>query len=189
MANINLLPWRDEYRKEKQQEFVTIIVGVVILSAAVAYGWVSSVNSAIEHQNSRNQYLQVEIKALDKKVAEIRELKNRRKELLERMKVIQGLQGKRPLIVRYFDELVRSVPEGVYITNLKRAGDVISIDGITESNVRVSALMRNLDESDWFGAPNLSSVKAEPKFGEQASSFKLTFRTAVPKSQEEAEET
>lgn len=180
MANINLLPWRDEYRKEKQQEFLTIIVGVAILAGLVSYLWVGMINSSIDEQKSRNKFLQIEIEALDKKVSEIKELKKRRQELLERMKVIQGLQGKRPLIVRYFDELVRAVPEGVYLTDLKREGGKVSVSGITESNVRVSAFMRNLDESDWFASPNLSSVKSEPSFGEQASSFKLTFTTSAP---------
>jgi type IV pilus assembly protein PilN len=180
MANINLLPWRDEFRKEKQQEFITVIVGVAILTAVVSYIWVSAVNGMIANQNSRNQILQVEIQALDKRVVEIQELKKRRSELLERMKVIQGLQGKRPLIVRYFDELVRAVPEGVYLTTLGRTGEQVLIEGISESNVRVSSLMRNLDESAWFSSPNLSSVKAEPEYGEQASGFKLTFTTAVP---------
>ncbi len=181
MANINLLPWRDEYRKEKQQEFIAVIVGVATVAALVTYVWVSSINGAIDDQRSRNKFLEVEIKALNKKVVEIRELKKRRTELLERMKVIQGLQGKRPLIVRYFDELVRAVPEGVYIKDLKRSGELVSINGVAESNVRVSALMRNLDESIWFASPNLSSVKSEPKLGEQASAFRLTFKTTLPK--------
>ncbi|BFM14185.1 type 4a pilus biogenesis protein PilN [Maricurvus nonylphenolicus] len=185
MANINLLPWRDEYRKEKQQEFLTIIVGVAILAALVSYIWVSAVDGMIANQNSRNQMLQIEIQALEKRVVEIQELKKRRTELLERMKVIQGLQGKRPLIVRYFDELVRSVPEGVHLTALDRKGSQVSVQGITESNVRVSAFMRNLDESTWFTSPNLSSVKAEPDYGEQASSFRLTFTTAVPAENDE----
>ncbi len=180
MASINLLPWRDAYRKEKQQEFLAVIMAVAMVSVIAAYSWVASINSAIDNQRSRNQYLQTEIQLLEKKVAEISELKKRRTQLLERMKVIQGLQGKRPLIVRYFDELVRAVPEGVYITNLKRTGDMVSIDGLSESNVRVSALMRNLDESEWFASPNLSSVTAKPEMGEQASAFKLTFKTALP---------
>ncbi len=186
MANINLLPWRDEYRKEKQQEFLTIIGGVAIVTALVAYLWVSAINGAIDNQQSRNQFLEAETQVLEKKVSEIKELKNRRTELLERMKVIQGLQGERPLIVRYFDTLVRAVPEGVYLTSLIREGNNIQIAGVAESNVRVSSLMRNLDESDWFSSPNLSSVKAAPELGEQASSFELTFTSAVPAGSEDA---
>lgn len=181
MARINLLPWRDEYRREKQQEFLTILVGIAVIAGLASYLWVSSVNGAIESQQKRNKMLEAEITALDDQVKEIRELRNRRTELLDRMKVIQALQGERPVIVRYFDELVRAIPEGVYLTSLNRQGDKISLSGITESNVRVSAFMRNLDESDWFSTPNLSSVKSATQYGEQASEFSMSLLTSKPK--------
>lgn len=184
MANINLLPWRDEYRREKQQEFITVIGGVVFLAVICAYLWISSVNSSIEDQTARNNYLKKEIAVLDEKVNELETLKERREQLIERMKVIQGLQGERPVIVRYFDELVRAIPEGVYFTSLVRDGVNLSVEGIAESNVRVSALMRNLDRSDWFSSPNLSSVKAAPEVGDQASQFSLTFMPGKPKDKE-----
>lgn len=187
MAKINLLPWRDEYRREKQQEFMTVL-GVVAAAAALAgYLWISSVNGAIEAQQTRNQMLEKEIAGLEEKVKEITELKKRRAELLDRMKVIQALQGERPVIVRYFDELVRAIPEGVYLTSLERSGNVINLRGVTESNVRVSALMRNVDESEWFSTPNLSSVQAKPEFGEQASEFTMSFSTSKPKDDTEEE--
>ncbi|GAA5315748.1 MAG: type 4a pilus biogenesis protein PilN [Candidatus Pelagadaptatus aseana] len=181
MAKINLLPWRDEYRKEKQQEFITVLVGVGIIAALAAYLWINTINGQIADQQARNQLLEKEIALLDKKVAEIKELKERRRQLIERMKVIQGLQGERPVIVRYFDELVRSMPEGVYLTDLVREGGSIKMSGVTESNVRVSALMRNVDASEWFASPNLSSVKAAPELGEQASQFELTIVPSKPK--------
>jgi len=187
MANINLLPWRDEYRREKQQEFLTIVGGVALVALLCAYLWVSMVNSKIEAQAERNSLLNTEIAFLDKKVKEIKELKQRRQELIERMKVIQGLQGERPVIVRYFDEMVRSIPEGVYLTTLKREGAEIKMDGITESNVRVSAFMRNVDGSEWFASPNLSSVKAVPEMGEQASQFELTLTPTKPNDQTDSE--
>ncbi len=188
MARINLLPWRDEYRREKQQEFLSVLGFVALMTLLVAYLWFSSVNGAIESQKKRNQMLEKEIAALEQKVTEIRELKKRRAELLDRMKVIQALQGERPVIVRYFDELVRAIPEGVYLTTLERSGNVINLRGITESNVRVSALMRNVDESDWFATPNLSSVKATPEFGAQASEFTMSFTTSKPKDDESQKE-
>ena len=181
MAKINLLPWRDEYRREKQQEFLTVLGVVAAITALAGYLWISSVNGAIEGQQKRNQILNKEIEALEEKVKEIDELKKRRAELLDRMKVIQALQGERPVIVRYFDELVRAIPEGIYLTSLDRTGNVINLRGITESNVRVSALMRNVDESEWFSTPNLSSVQAKPEFGEQASEFTMSFTTSKPK--------
>lgn len=189
MANINLLPWRDEYRREKQQEFLSVLGFVALMTLLCAYLWTSTVGSAIESQQKRNEMLDKEIAALEQRVTEIKELKKRRSELLDRMKVIQALQGERPVIVRYFDELVRAIPEGIYLTTLERTGDVINLRGITESNVRVSALMRNVDESDWFATPNLSSVKATPEFGAQASEFTMSFTTSKPKddaSQKEA---
>jgi type IV pilus assembly protein PilN len=180
MAKINLLDWREAYRKERLQQFVGVMITVALVSGLAAYIWISIINASIDEQRARNQYLESEIAVLEKKVKEIKELKARREDLLARMAVIQGLQGKRPLIVRYFDELVRAVPEGVYLVSLSRQGDVVTVEGVTESNVRVSAFMRNLDGAEWFKSPNLSTVKAEPKFGEQASTFKLTFITTAP---------
>ncbi len=184
MAKINLLPWRDEYRQEKKKEFTVIIVGVCVLALFSAYVWIGRVESAIDSQNARNRLLKTEITALEKQVSEIKELKKRKTELLDRMRVIQDLQGTRPVIVRYFDELVRSVPDGIFITSLERKGKIINIDGVTESNNRVSTFMRRLDGSDWFSAPNLNSVKADPKFGEQASEFRLSVSSAVPGAEE-----
>ncbi|MYM63579.1 PilN domain-containing protein [Pseudomaricurvus sp. HS19] len=181
MANINLLPWRDEYRAEKQKEFFTVIAVVCATAALAVYIWISIINGAIDSQNERNTMLKKEIAVLNKQVREIQKLKKRRAELLARMEVIQGLQGERPVIVRYFDELVRAVPEGVYLKSLERSGNRITITGVTESNVRVSAFMRNLDDSEWFGSPNLRSVKAAPKFGKSASEFTMHFATTKPK--------
>lgn len=186
MSKINLLPWRDEYRQEKKKEFTIVFAGSCILAALCAYMWIGSVETSISDQNARNRILQGEIAALEKQVTEIAELKRRKAELLDRMRVIQDLQGTRPVIVRYFDELVRSVPDGVFVTSLTRKGNIINIEGVTESNNRVSAFMRKLDGSEWFSAPNLNMVQAAPKFGEQASEFKLSVSTAVPgKSEEE----
>lgn len=186
MAKINLLPWREAYRKEKKDQFVAVLIGVFILSALLAYVWISSVESAIENQNSRNRLLETEIAALEKQVQEIAELKKVRDDLLTRIKVIQDLEGTRPVIVRYFDDLVRAVPDGVHLNSVVRVGDTISIEGIAESTNRVSSLMRNLDQSDWFTSPNLTSVTAAPAEGEQANSFKMTVRTSAPQDQADA---
>lgn len=183
MAKINLLPWRDEYRREKQQEFLGVLAAVGVITALAVYLWISAINGAIDSQEQRNKLLTQEIQALEQHVKEIDQLKKRRAELLARMKVIQGLQGERPVIVRYFDELVRAVPEGVYLRTLKRSGDKIDVTGITESNVRVSAFMRNLDASEWFANPNLRSVKSAPQYGDQASEFTMSFATTKPKDE------
>ena len=104
------------------------------------------------------------------------------------MKVIQGLQGERPVIVRYFDDLVRVVPEGVYLTKLTRNGDRVEITGVTESHGRVSELMRNIDSSPWFTSPNLSDVTSAPEFGEEASTFEMSFRPTKPEESDSGED-
>jgi type IV pilus assembly protein PilN len=180
MAKINLLPWRQAYREEKKREFVTILLGVAMISGLAAYIWVASVEAAIENQNSRNKLLEDEIAKLELQVKEIAEIKKIRADLLARIKVIQDLEGTRPVIVRYFDDFVRTIPDGVYITSMERKGDVIILGGVAESYNRVSAFLRKLDESEWFADPKLSSVKAAPNEGEQANSFEMTVNTSAP---------
>jgi len=188
MAKINLLPWREAYRQDKKKEFISILIGVLILAGLIAYLWVSSVQSSISDQRARNRLLQTEISALEKQVSEIQDLKSRRDELLNRMRVIQDLEGTRPVIVRVFDEMVRSIPEGVFLNAMSREGDVISLQGVAESNNRVSSFMRNLDESDWFAAPNLNAVTAAPEQGEQANSFNMTVRVSAPSDKSDDDE-
>lgn len=161
MAKINLLPWRDEYRQEKKREFISVLTLLCLMGLLSGYFWYSYTNSLIDGQKQRNDLLRSEIASLEEKVKEIENLKQRREELEARIEIIQNLQVKRPLIVRYFDSIVRAVPEGLFFENLKRRGDVLSIDGLAESNSRVSDLMRNLDESEWFKAPNLKNVIAD----------------------------
>lgn len=185
MANINLLPWREEHRLEKKKEYITQLFGFCLLVALSCFLWFTSVQSAIEHQNVRNKMLEDEIVLLDAQVREIQELKKKRAELIARMKVIQDLQGTRPTIVRYFDELVHAIPDGIFINSLTRAGDVVSIEGIAESANRVSTFMRQIDDSEWFAEPNLKSVTKEPKFGEQAAKFSLQFKTVLPAVKDE----
>lgn len=180
MARINLLPWREERREEQRKAFYTI------LGAVAAFGLVCVViahlviNGRIDHQNARNTHLQQNIAVLNKEVEEIKDLRKRRAELLDRMKVIQDLQGSRPLIVRLFDEIVRTLPDGVFYRSLVRSGSTITIQGTAESNNRVSSLMRRLDASDWFKNPNLSGVTANPRAGEQGSDFSLTVQIEAP---------
>lgn len=184
MAKINLLPWREAYRKEKKEQFLIAMGGVLLLSALSAYLWVASVESSIENQQSRNHLLQTEIANLEKQVKEISDLKKKRDDLLARIKIIQDLEGTRPLIVRYFDDLVRAIPDGVFLTFIGRQGNTINLEGIAESYSRVSTLMRNLEDSDWFSGPKLSSVSAVPREGEAAQSFKMSVNTSVPKELE-----
>lgn len=180
MARINLLPWREEYRQEKKKEFFTHLVGVCLLAGIVAYAWIMSVDSAIAYQNERNNILNNEIKLLSEQVKEIQELKKKRRELSDRIKVIQDLQGTRPLIVRYFDEFAKAVPDGIYVTSVKRAGNVLSLEGISESNSRVSAFMRKLNASSYFDEPDLKTVDAVPELGDQAAKFTMQLKMVLP---------
>ena len=185
MAKINLLPWRQEYRAQKQKEFQQVAVLVVIAAAVSVFMWMKTVDAQIANQNERNQLLNTEIAALDKQVREIKDLKKRRQELIDRMRVIQELQGNRPLAVRYFDEMVRAAPEGLWLTHLKRTGKTLEVSGVAESNNRVSSFMRSLDQSEWFQSPNLTGVTAKPEFGEQASAFEMTVNVSGRKKEED----
>lgn len=180
MAKINLLPWREAYRQEKKREFLGVIAGIGLAAAFGAYVWVSSVQSAIENQNTRNQLLNQEIAKLDAQVKEISEIKKVRDDLLARIKVITDLEGTRPVIVRYFDELARAIPDGVWISSAERKGNVLTIEGVAESYNRIASFLRNLEASDWYASHNLISVDAAPEEGEDASKFKMTVETSAP---------
>lgn len=161
MAKINLLPWRQELRKQRQQEFIAILMGVVTVAVALVLAGHMALSRQVSYQEERNAYIQSEIQKLDGQIKEIDALQKRREELLSRMKVIQDLQGRRPVIVRIFDELVRVIPDGVYLTSLTRTGDTFQFVGIADGTNQVSALMRNLDASPWFKSPSLSTVSAD----------------------------
>ena len=188
MAKINLLPWREQRREQLRKEFFVVLGSVAGAAVAVVLAANLAVGSQIDNQNGRNNYLKAEITKLDKQVKEIKDLKTRRAQLIERMKVIGDLQGTRPVIVRIFDEIVRTVPDGVYFRSLKRQGTTITIQGTAESNNRVSSLMRNLDDSEWFANPNLKGVRANPSFGEQGNDFDMTVSVTMPTVKGAAEE-
>ena len=178
MAHINLLPWREWERERKKKEFLGNLAGVLVLGAVLVFagGWM--LDGDVEHQNSRNQFLNGKITELDTKIAEIATLEQEREELKIRMELIQTLQGNRPVIVRVFDELVRTLAKGVHYKKLEMSSGQLKVAGTAESNSRISSLMRNLDESKWFESPNLRSIKEDPEnsdYGSQASTFDLTF--------------
>lgn len=181
MARINLLPWREQLREERKQRFLLAMVGALAVAGTLVFLGGQYLDGAIEQQNARNDFVRKEIAVLDARIKEISELRERRQQLLERMKIIQDLQGNRPIIGRIFDQLVRTLPDGVYFTELKRVDKSISIAGSAESNNRVSSLMRNLDASDWLASPNLTGVKAITAGAvDQANTFQLTVLQAQP---------
>lgn len=161
MAKINLLPWRAALRKQQQKDFASAIMLGVSLTGAIMLMVHTSISSQIEHQNRRNNFLSMEIAALDKKIAEIQELEAKKKRLLARMDIIQELQSSRPLVVHLFDELAKTIPEGVYLTDLSQIDKSLTVNGFAQSNARVSAYMRNLEISGWLKDPLLNIIEAK----------------------------
>ncbi len=180
MAKINLLPWREELREQRKKIFAAVWGCTVLLAGAIIFVSDLFISDLVDSQQRRNQYLQNEINVLNKKIAEIKNIKEKKVMLLERMAVINGLQGNRPVIVRVFDELARIVPEGVYFKTLTINNDVLSMVGVAESNNRVAAIMRKIDSSPWFAEPNLTAVRKINEDGERLNEFDLTFRKASP---------
>lgn len=161
MAKINLLPWRQELKKQRQQEFIVINAVVALSAAAIIIFFHLVLSSQLSDQEERKAYIQSEIATLDSQIKQIDDLQARKEELLARMKVIQDLQGRRPVIVRVFDELARNMPNNVYLSMVRREGDKFVIEGYAESNTQVSSLLRNLNASTWFKNPVLSNVVSE----------------------------
>ena len=186
MARINLLPWREARREELKRAFLSILGLVAAMAVVMVILADRVVNAQIDNQNSRNDYITQNIRELDKQVEEIRDLQRKRNQLIDRMRVIQELQGNRPIIVRVLDQLVRTIPDGVFYTSVISQGQQLSIDGVAESNNRVSSLMRRLDASDWLKNPNLDAVRAAPTYGEQANTFDLTVQVDLPANDAES---
>ena len=181
MAKINLLPWREQLREERKQRFLISLAGASIVTLGMVFLAGQYLNGRIDWQRERNDFIRGEIALVDSRIAEINELRTRRQQLLERMKIIQDLQGNRPVIGHVFEQLVRTLPDGVYFTSVKMAGSVIAIDGAAESNSRISKLMREMDASDWLAAPNLTEVKATTAGAlDQASNFQMTVQQSRP---------
>jgi type IV pilus assembly protein PilN len=189
MSRINLLPWREERRKELQTQFF-MTIGIAALIAAAIWGFVHFYHTQlIEQQIARNTYLEQQISLLDKKIKEIEELEKEKERLLSRMRAIEQLQGNRPLIVRFFDELVNSLPEGVSVKSINQKEQAITITGVAQSNARVSSFMRNLDSSEWLENPQLDIIQTQDlKDGVNLSNFTLRFAQVIPRSEEEEDE-
>ena len=179
MAHINLLPWREEQRQEQTRQFATVTVLSLILTGALMFLVHATFNGQIEHQKFRNKMLQDEIKTLDASLKQIETLEDTKEQLLARMDVIQSLQQQRPQIVRLFDDFVRTVPEGIFLREIKQEGTQLTIQGVAESNGRVSAYMRNIDASDWMSTPKLKVIETK-KGAFRSSDFTLITSQTSP---------
>ena len=188
MARINLLPWRETRRHEKQKEFFTLMGLAVALCAIVVLMTHFEINGKIGHQERRNQYLTNETKILDDKIKEIKKLDSTRQALIERMEVIQNLQAARPGIVHLFDELVTTLPEGIHLTSLKQKDDVLKLAGRAESNARVSSYMRNIEASEWLSNPSLGVIETKETELARISEFSLTSKQTNPNIESNSED-
>lgn len=185
MPRINLLPWRELDRKRKRQEFTVAVGGALILAALLGFVFKIQMGAAIDSQNERNQYLKDEITQLNKQIEEILGLEQQKQRLLARMEVIEQLQRSRPEVVHLFDQLVKILPDGVYLTSVKQTDRRIQIKGVAESSTRVSAFMRNIDSSEWLKDPALEIVETKSN-GDTGANFTLYANQAAPKSADDA---
>lgn len=161
MPRINLLPWREEQRKERKIAFL-VALGGATLGAGVVY-FVASLlfDSMIEAQERRNDRLRTEIKLLDKQIEEINNLESAKQKFIARMEIIEKLQRSRPEIVHLFDEIARALPDGAYLTAIKQTDRRLRFDGVAQSSTRVSNFMRNIDSSEWLRNPELEVVETK----------------------------
>jgi type IV pilus assembly protein PilN len=186
MIPINLLPHRAERRKAQQRQFAGLAVATLVL-AAVIVGAVHTVFAGrIENQMNRNKYLETEIAALDKQIDEIKKLREQTQALLARKRVVESLQTNRTETVRLMDQLVRQLPDGVYLKSIKQTGQRVTVIGYATSNARVSTLMRNLEASPWLEAPTLVEIKASKVGKEDVSLNEFNLTVAITRPKEEA---
>lgn len=172
MPRINLVPWREAERKQKRQEFGVAAIGALILAGAIALAVNLQMESAISHQNERNQFLKDETARLDKQIAEILDLEQQKQRLLARMQVIEQLERSRAEVVHLFDQLVRTLPDGIYLSSVKQTDRKIQLKGVAQSSTRVSNYMRNIDASEWLTEPSLDILETKGS-GDAGSDFTL----------------
>jgi len=187
MARINLLPWRAERRKQRQKEFMTLLAAAVFGGVAVVLGASTWMDGQIEGQQARNSFLEAEIKRVDEQIKEIADLEARRTSVLQRKQVIETLQADRSQNVRLFDELVRTIPDGVRLVSIKQNGQELTLSGKTQSNARVSSYMRNLEASGLITNPQLGVIRtSDPKEADRALPFDFEMKVTLRTSAEEA---
>ncbi|MBA4285580.1 MAG: hypothetical protein C0434_08630 [Xanthomonadaceae bacterium] len=185
-TRINLLDWRAARRARRRKEFLTMLglsVGVGI--ALLGLGYVT-MTGAVEHQDRRNAYLTAQIKDLDKQIKEIEELEKVKANLVSRMNVIQQLQESRSATVHFFDEIVNTLPDGIYLEAIKQSGQNVTIEGTAESSGRISAYIKNLDASPWFRNPKLVVIKTGEKNKQRNSEFTLQVTNLTKASADDA---
>jgi len=182
MAEINLLPWREALRKKQQKDFAVQAGLVMALAAVLVFLAHMQIQARIEAQEARNAFLEKHIRKVDEEIREIRELESTREKLLARMNVIQELQHNRPLSVHLMDQLVRTIPEGVYLDSFTQKGSELTMVGAAQSNARVSAYMRNIEASPWMADPRLEVIENKVVGRNRVATFTLKAKLVNPQS-------
>lgn len=185
MIRINLLPHRELKRKAQQQQIAILAGMVCFLGIVIVWTVHSVIADKIDYQNGRNQYMNDQIAILDKKIEEIREIKSQTKELLARKEVVETLQSSRSEVVYLLDQLVRRLPDGVYLQSVKQEGHGINLVGYAQSNAWVSTLMRNLESSPWLESPVLVEIKAVTIDNVRQNEFNLNIKLTQPAADDE----
>ena len=179
MPRINLIPWREAERKRKRQEFGVGALGALVAAGAIAFLVNLQMGAAIDNQNERNQYLNEEIAKLDKQITKILALEQQKQRLRARIQVIEQLERSRPEIVHVFDQLVRTIPDGVSLTGLKQTDRKLQLKGLAQSSTRVASYMRNIDASEWLTDPSLDILETKGS-GDTGSEFTLNAQQENP---------
>ncbi|WP_296044177.1 PilN domain-containing protein [uncultured Alteromonas sp.] len=189
MAHVNLLPWREQRRQQQKQQYIIVLAFVAIMTGLLFWFIGQIIDTQISNQNSRNQYLQTQITALDSQIAEIKRIKESKSAIEQRMALIEQLQSSRNLAPQVLDELARIVPQGVSFKSLQRTGYSIQVRGTSESNNRLAEFMRQLETSKVFSSGELSSIVADTSATDAVSEFTLTFaiteQVAMEKEQQD----
>jgi type IV pilus assembly protein PilN len=180
MPAINLLPWREAERVKRQRDFGVALGGAVVAGIAIIMLTMFAYSQMNSTQQSRNDRLTDEIAVLEKDIKEIDALERQKERLLARMEIIEQLQKSRPEIVHLFDELARQLPEGVYLTGMKQTGSRVEIRGVAQSSTRVSALMRQIDSSEWLSDPEVERVETKQSGSSRRSEFVVYLKQRQP---------
>jgi len=186
MPRINLLPWREELRQKRKKEFLLAILGAVMIGGLGAYGTKMTGRGMTNNQTNRNSLLRTEITQLDEQIEQILGLESQKERLLARMEIIDQLQRSRPEVVHLIDELVTALPEGVHLVEIKQTTNRIELRGAAQSSTRVSALMRNIDGSEWLREPGLDVVETTEEGPARNANFGI-FAQQVSVNDDESE--
>ena len=180
MIRINLLPHREQKRAARQRELAFLAGALSVLGLLIVFLVHTILSAQIENQVARNNFLETETKKLDSQITEIKALKEQTQAMLARKQVVETLQSNRSAVVHLLDQLVRLLPDGVYLKAIKQSGNNINLQGFAQSNARVATLMRSLEASPWLQSPNLIEVKAATINNLRASEFSLNVKLVVP---------